>query len=300
MQRVWGGRALQNQYARQLPDSAPYGESWEICDRPDAQSIIAEGQFAGQSLHQLWTNYRDEIFGPGLPDTLRFPLLIKVLDARDKLSIQVHPPADLADLLGGEPKSEMWYIADADTGAKLYIGLKNGVSRSDFEAAIEHGNLSDLVHSITPDSGESIYIPSGRLHAIGAGFLIHEIQQNSDTTYRVFDWNRVGLDGKERDLHIEESLKSIDFNDFEPSMDQPIGPVIAECQYFRVEKLALEAGSSFGNPSKRRFSIFSIAEGSASSDQGRDFKKGDFFLLPRNGSPLTTRERSIILRTSIP
>ncbi|MGB1128785.1 MAG: type I phosphomannose isomerase catalytic subunit [Haloferula sp.] len=300
MQRVWGGRSLETDYGRTLPDSAPYGESWEIVDREGEQSVVDEGPYEGKSLHELWTSHRDEIFGAGLPNSDRFPLLIKVLDARDDLSIQVHPPADLAPALGGEPKTEMWYIAGADAGAKLYVGLKQGVSRGDFEEALEQGTVAEAVHAIEPTVGESIFIPSGRLHAIGSGFLIHEIQQNSDTTYRVFDWNRVGLDGKPRDLHVEESMKSIDFDDFEPGMDQPDGDTLATCEYFKVEKLSLEADQSFGNESADRFSVFSVAEGEVRSNDGRTLGKGSFFLLPKGDETLTASVPSTILRTTIP
>lgn len=300
MQRVWGGRELENQYGRQLPDEAPYGESWELVDREDEQSVVADGPLAGTSLHELWTTRREEIFGAGIPDSPRFPLLIKVLDARDDLSIQVHPPAAIAPDLGGEPKTEMWYIAGADPGATLYVGLKQGVTRDDFDQAIADGSVAEVVHAIRPRPGESIFIPSGRLHAIGAGFLIHEIQQNSDTTYRVFDWNRMGLDGKPRQLHVDESLRSIDFDDFEPGMDQPRGTVIAECGHFRVEKLELQDGQPFGNRDDGRFSIFSVAEGCATCEGGGSFRKGDFFLLPRDGNPLKASGPATILRTTLP
>jgi mannose-6-phosphate isomerase len=235
-----------------------------------------------------------------LPDSERFPLLIKVLDARDDLSIQVHPPAELAPSLGGEPKTEMWYIAGADPGAKLYVGLKAGVSRSDFEAALAEGTVEASVHAIEPSVGDSIFIPSGRLHAIGAGFLIHEIQQNSDTTYRVFDWNRVGLDGKPRDLHVEQSMMSIDFDDFEPGMDEPDGDTLATCAYFKVEELSLAPDQAFGNADADRFSIFSVAEGEVRDADGRIFGKGAFFLLPRGDGLLTANTASIVLRTTLP
>lgn len=300
MQRVWGGRTLETAYGRQLPDAAPYGESWEIVDRPDEQSVVIDGPHEGRTLHELWSDHREEIFGTGLPSAERFPLLIKVLDARDDLSIQVHPPAELAPSLGGEPKTEMWYIADCDPRAKLYVGLKKGVTRAYFEAALDEGAVADLVHAIEPEAGDSIFIPSGRLHAIGAGFLIHEIQQNSDTTYRVFDWNRLGLDGKPRDLHVEESLKSIDFDDFEPSMDEPEDNTLADCEYFHVEKLTLAPGDIVGNLSPDRFSIFSVAEGEITCSVGRVFSKGDFFLLPRGTGQLTAGSRATVLRTTIP
>ncbi|MCW1924401.1 class I mannose-6-phosphate isomerase [Luteolibacter arcticus] len=299
MQRVWGGRELETQYGRILPDDAPYGESWEIVDRDKEQSVVRGGPYAGKSLHELWTGHRDEVFGGGLPDSDRFPLLIKVLDARDDLSIQVHPPAHLAAELGGEPKTEMWYIAGADAGAKLYVGLKNGATRGAFEQAIEDGTVAECVHAIEAKAGESIFIPSGRLHAIGAGFLIHEIQQNSDTTYRVFDWNRLGLDSKPRQLHVAESLASIDFEDFEPGMDEPDGTVIAECDYFRVEKLVLGAGESAGNRDAGRFSIFSVAEGEVTCGASR-FSKGDFFLLPQGRGEIVAETEAVLLRTTLP
>ena len=300
MQRVWGGRELEHQYHRELPDSAPYGESWEIVDRKGEQSMVIGGQFSGKSLHELWTQHRAQVFGTGLPESERFPILIKVLDARDDLSIQVHPPAELADSMGGEPKTEMWYIAGVDSGSKLYVGLRNGTSREDFEASISDGSVADCVHAIEPAVGESIFIPSGRLHAIGAGFLIHEIQQNSDTTYRVFDWNRVGLDGNPRDLHVGQSLASIDFEDFEPEMDESDGDVIATCEYFRVEKLAVSPGEKFGLRAEGSFSIFSVAEGRVKSTEGRLFERGDFFLLPVGGGELSAVEESVVLRTTLP
>ena len=300
MQRVWGGRRLETIYQRSLPDDAPYGESWEISDRENEQSVVTDGPLAGKTLHELWTTQKEAIFGTGLPNSERFPLLIKVLDARDDLSIQVHPPAALAPSLGGDPKTEMWFIADADPGSKLYAGLKKGVTRADFEDSLNDGSVADVVHAIEPSKGESIFIPSGRLHAIGAGFLIHEIQQNSDTTYRVFDWNRVGLDGVPRELHVEQSMKSIDFDDFEPGMDEARGTVVAECEFFKVEKLTLAPADQVGNESTDRFAIFSVAEGSIITPAGREFRKGDFFLLPVGATKLTSTGHTTLLRTTIP
>jgi len=301
MQRVWGGRELETVYGRSLPDTdQPYGESWEIVDREDEQSIVDSGEWAGTSLHELWTTRREEIFGTGFLDHPRFPILIKVLDARDDLSIQVHPPVHLAKNLGGEPKAEMWYIADCDPGAKLYVGLKNGITRADFEKAIEDGTVEQAVHAVSPKAGDSIFIASGRLHAIGAGFFIHEIQQNSDTTYRVFDWNRLGLDGKPRQLHVEESLASIDFNDFEPEMDTPDGDNLATCAYFKTDKKPLVAGGYLGNPQAGRFSILSVVEGELESQSGRKFGKGQFLLIPRDSAPLTATVDSTVLQVTLP
>ncbi len=301
VERVWGGRQLEHLYGRSLPDPGlPYGESWEIVDREDAQSIVNDGALAGRTLHELWTTRREEIFGSGYEAHPRFPILVKVLDARDDLSIQVHPPARLAAELGGEPKTEMWFIADCDPGAKLYVGLKRGVTRADFEQAIVDGTVADCVHAITPVPGQSIFLASGRLHAIGAGFLIHEIQQNSDTTYRVFDWNRVGLDGKPRALHVAQSLASIDFNDFEPAMDVPRGNNLATCPYFKTDRYDLAAGEPMPAPADGRFAILTVAEGSLTSSGGRSFGKGSFLLLPQGAAPPIATEPSTVLRVTLP
>lgn len=298
MTRVWGGRTLEASYQRNLPDEQPYGESWELSDREHEQSLVLSGIHEGRTLNELWTKNREEIFGSNLEGD-RFPLLIKILDARDDLSIQVHPPAEIAPSLGGDPKTEMWYIADRDPEAKLYIGFKNGVSRDQFADSLEDGSVEDQVHAVQPEIGESIFIPSGRLHAIGAGFLIYEIQQNSDTTYRVFDWNRVGLDGTPRDLHVEESMKSIDFDDFEPTMDEPQGDNLAQCEYFQVDQKDLEKGTSFSNGNER-FAVITVVSGLIISSEGSQFKPGDFFLLPKGASPVSADRESKILVTTIP
>jgi len=301
MERVWGGRELARVYGRTLPTpDRPYGESWEMVDREPEQSVVEQGEFAGMSLHQLWSTRRELVFGEGFGAHPRFPILIKVLDARDDLSIQVHPPAHLAASLGGEPKTEMWYIADCSAGAKLFVGLKAGVTREQFEQAVGDGSVAACVHALTPQPGDSILIESGRLHAIGAGFLIHEIQQNSDTTYRVFDWNRRGLDGKPRQLHLAESLASIDFTDHEPTMDVPQGDTLAACQYFKTTRQVLAAGDLIGNPEAGRFSILAVADGSLVSAAGRTLEKGRFLLLPRDASPLRAREDAVVLQVTLP
>ena len=218
-ERVWGGRELEHLYAKPLPPGKPIGESWEISDRLGDASVIANGPLAGKTLRWLMENHAAEILGDAKPAAGgRFPLLCKILDAREKLSLQVHPPAAKAKELTGEPKTEMWFIADAAPDASLYVGLKRGVTREEFERKISDGSVADCFHRLPVRAGDAMFLPSGRVHAIGAGLVIFEIQQNSDTTYRVFDWNRVGLDGKPRELHVPQSLASIDFNDFEPKL----------------------------------------------------------------------------------
>jgi len=218
-ERVWGGRELARLYAKDIPAANPIGEAWEISDRPGDASVIANGPLAGKDLRWLMEHHATEILGDAKPAVAgRFPLLCKILDAREKLSLQVHPPASKAAELKGEPKTEMWYITDAAPGASLYVGLRAGVTRAEFEMKIADGSVADCFHRIPVKAGDTMFLPSGRVHAIGDGLVIFEIQQNSDTTYRVFDWNRVGLDGQPRELHIAQSLASIDFNDFEPKL----------------------------------------------------------------------------------
>ena len=217
-ERVWGARNLERLYGKKLPAGATIGESWEVSDRPGDASVINNGPLSGKDLHWLVENHRADLLGDAKLEAGRFPLLIKLLDAQEKLSLQVHPPASKAVELRGDPKTEMWFIADAIPDAELYVGLKRGVTRADFERRIGDGSVAECFHRAKVCPGDSMFLPSGRVHAIGAGLVIFEIQQNSDTTYRVFDWNRVGLDGKPRELHIPQSLASIDFDDFEPAL----------------------------------------------------------------------------------
>ena len=279
MERVWGGRRFERLSGKSLPPQVPVGELWELVDREDAQSIACNEEFRGKTLHDLWTHHRESVFGacykshPGA----RFPILVKLLDASDKLSVQVHPPAHMADQLGGEPKTEVWYFLESSNEATIYAGLKKGVSREEFQNLLECGEVESALHEIPVHTGESIFIPSGRLHAIGGGNVIIEIQQNSDTTYRVFDWNRTGLNGKPRELHIEESMHSIDFQDFEPLVKSAGTSIIADCEYFHVEKATISAAREI-RPSGR----FAIA---VSTDHpvrcgSREFSKGEFFLVP--------------------
>lgn len=237
-ERVWGGRTLEQLYRKPLPGKAPIGESWEISDRPGDASVIANGPLAGKDLRWLMENHGSELLGKAKSANGRFPLLIKILDAQEKLSLQVHPPAHKAAELKGEPKTEAWYIADAAPGAELYVGLKRGVTRGEFEKKIQSGGVAECFHRVPVKAGDTMFLPSGRVHAIGAGLVIFEIQQNSDTTYRVFDWNRVGLDGKPRELHVAESLASIDFGDFEPAL---VAEKFAEEKKLKRRKLVSDA-----------------------------------------------------------
>ncbi|MCK9588930.1 MAG: class I mannose-6-phosphate isomerase, partial [Terrimicrobiaceae bacterium] len=264
MERVWGGRRFESLLGKAIPNGLLIGELWEVVDRDDAQSIVHSGPFRGKTLHELWSRHRAELFGEAYAShpSARFPLLIKLLDARERLSVQVHPPLRLAEALGGEPKTEVWYFLDALPGARIYAGLKKGVTREEFESVLRTGEVERTLHEIPVATGESIFIPSGRLHAIGEGNVIVEVQQNSDTTYRVFDWNRMGLDGAPRALHIEESLASIDFDDFEPTVCGIRETAVARCPFFEVEKIPLDSPRDV-RPSGR-FALIAVTEGTVS------------------------------------
>jgi mannose-6-phosphate isomerase len=290
-ERVWGGRELERLYGKKLPPGAVIGESWEISDRPGDASVIANGLFAGKNLRWLMENFPRELLGDAKPaGENRFPLLIKILDAREKLSLQVHPPASKAAELKGEPKTEMWFIVDAAPDAELFVGLRRGVTRAKFEKKICDGSVAECFHRVPVRAGDTMFLPSGRFHAIGNGVVIFEIQQNSDTTYRVFDWNRVGLDGKPRDLHITQSLASIDFNDFDPKLVETKFMADGKIQrrplvndpLFNVETWKLNSGA-FGLLKPKQLQIVAVASGGIEIKSGStavNLSAGQFSLIP--------------------
>jgi mannose-6-phosphate isomerase len=217
-ERLWGGRNLASLYGKRLPPGLAVGESWEISDRPGDESVITNGPLQGKTLRWLMEQCPSELLGPRFPRPARFPLLIKIIDAQATLSLQVHPPAAVAAKLGGEPKTEMWYVAHTGPAAELFVGLKKGVTRAEFERKLAGQTVAECFHRIAVRPGDAMFLPSGRVHALGAETVIFEVQQNSDTTYRVFDWNRLDRGGQRRELHVPQSLASIDFSDFEPPL----------------------------------------------------------------------------------
>jgi mannose-6-phosphate isomerase len=278
-ERIWGGRHLAEMFGRELPADKKIGESWELVDRPEACNDIASGpglaQGTRQTLHTLWSEKRTEIFGTRAPDLARFPILIKLLDARDNLSVQVHPQP------GGEaePKTEMWYFLESDAGAKIYAGLRRGVTREKFEQAIGTPELPKLLYDLHPEQSDAMFLPSGRVHAIGAGNVILEIQQSSDTTYRVDDWGRVDDSGRPRALHRKEALESIRFNDFEPQFVQPHGERVLACPFFSVERAYIYPGEyRVWTSDHGSFQYHFLAQGDLKIDD-RVFKRGDSWLV---------------------
>jgi mannose-6-phosphate isomerase len=299
IKRMWGGRRFESKFGKNLPPKARIGESWEIVDREEAQSVVRNGAMRGKTLHELWTQDRQEIFGE-LPDSPRFPLLVKLLDAQERLSLQVHPPEKIAAQFGSEPKTEFWYVAAADDEAELFVGLRKQIAHSEFKDALESGTAAELVHTIRAKTGDAMLLPAGRLHAVGAGNLLVEIQQNSDTTYRVFDWNRLDENGKVRELHVDQALQCIDFNDCEPQLVEPKGELLVRHNLFDVQKWNLIAPREVA-PRGKFAIVYGLSGKLRCADV--DLMPGEFFLVPASlqDRQLKPRaEHTTLLRVTIP
>src|SRR5438132_6025941 len=299
VERIWGGRRLETEFGKELPPNKHSGEPWEIVDRPEAQSVVRDSLLRGKTVHELWTQHREEVFGD-VPNAPRFPLLLKLLDAHERLSLQVHPTEKAAPKLGGEPKTEFWYVAAGQPDAELFVGLQEAMTRGKFEEALHSGTVAQYVHGIRVKSGDAMFLPAGRLHAVGGGNLLVEIQQNSDTTYRVFDWNRTAADGTLRQLHVDQALQCIDFTDVGPHLIEPKGEVLIKHERFEIEKWNLD--SSRGIAPLGQFAIVCCLTGSLRC-ASVDLAPGGFFLVP---AALETRqlqpqsEGTSLLRITIP
>ena len=242
---VWGGRRMAN-WRGDLP-SGPIGESWDIADHARGMSVVTDGPLAGTTLRDLTRQYGKQLVGPRYVGG-DFPLMVKLIDANERLSIQVHPDDRLAKELnvGERGKTECWYLLD--DGGELFVGTKTGVTRDIFSAQRTNGTLAETLNRFVTKTGDFFFIPARTVHALGAGCLIYEIQQTCDVTFRVDDWGRVGLDGKPRPLHINESLETIDFSavgtpvgrsSTTASQPHPGGGTIRQlvrCPYFQVDE----------------------------------------------------------------
>jgi len=280
--RVWGGHLLECFLGDEVMDE-PVGEAWIISNHKNGMSYVDNGEYSGKSLHELISEFGAELLGEKIFEKYgeNFPLLIKYIYAKDALSVQVHPNDEYALKYEGEPgKTEMWYILDAEDGATLIAGLENGVTKDIFRDALDSGDPAKLLHKIPVKKGDSIFIPSGRVHAIQEGLLILEIQQSSDTTYRMYDWGRVGLDGNPRELHVEKSLAVTDWEDFSPSAKSADDPdtVLADCEYFTVEKLRVNSETKLKTDGA--FIILNVTEGDLIIDGADVVKEGQSRLIP--------------------
>ena len=294
---VWGGRGLERSPGLAFPpDVGPdekVGETWEVVDRDDHNSTVVGGPHDGRSLRELMEHHGSELLGSVPPTTDgRFPLLVKFIDACDTLSVQVHPDDETAVTVGGEAKTEAWYILDAEPGAKLYAGLRADVDAASFAEASADERVVDMLLEWEVAGGQCLLIPGGTVHAIGAGITLLEVQQNSDTTFRLYDWGRVGLDGEPRETHVEQALGCVSFGEAER------GPVAAEWEragdglrrapmarsaYFGMTALSVEGAARFETGGQ--FQIYVVVGGAGrmrvrGSDTAHAMRPGDSWLVP--------------------
>lgn len=307
-ERIWGGQALSS-FGLDLPEGN-IGEGWMIGDHPNGTTKALNGALAGMGLDAIREQYGAEWFGSkGYTEGSRFPLLIKLLDCNDDLSIQVHPTDDYSKLPPGElGKTEMWYILDAKPGAKIIYGLKEGVDRAQLEQALNENRVMDCLQEVPVKAGDAFYIPAGTVHALCAGIVVAEIQQNSDTTYRVYDYNRPGLDGELRELHVEDSLNVTAYEGAGATRtttdDVQAGEwlEIARSPYFIVEKGVIAGHTSLNVPSDS-FVILVVAQGSGSlrwAEGSQDVKAGECFLLPATLGAYELDGQLTVIRSELP
>lgn len=301
--RIWGGRSLETVLGRALPlPEESYGESWEISDRPEAMSIAEGGAWHGTSLHELWERHREQLFGAGYGCMERFPVLAKILAPEQTLSVQVHPTPDSLKQYPGEEKNECWYFAGSATApTELYAGFLPGTTLPELAEAMEQGTVSTRLQRLQAQAGDSIFIPSGLVHALGAPGLVYEIQQNADTTYRLDDWGRTDKHGNPRELHREQALACMQTEIAAPGLRQAGSPEpIADTPWFRVVELRLAPGETYLPGDPARFAILTVAQGTLSGG-GQPFRQGDFLLLPAHSAPCTAGENgATILVTTVP
>ena len=310
---IWGGRNLEK-LGRELPDGI-IAESWDIAGHEDGTSVVNNGRFAGKLLTEVHQELGLDLIGSNCQwaqDRGKFPLLIKILDANRQLSVQVHPKDPYAlEHEGNElGKTEMWVVMDAKPDAKLQLGVKAGTTPEQFRQGIEDGNLEPYLHYVPVKAGDHVCVPAGTLHAIMDGIMIAEIQQNSNTTYRVYDWNRMGADGKPRPLHLDKALDVIDFDKTEPSIcpPEPISEengikraLLCQNEYFVTERVEMISGSTFsGNCNGRSLEIWGVLSGSVTVNDV-DLTAVQFSLLPAalGEYKITAQADTTLLRTYV-
>lgn len=291
---VWGGRRLAEVLGKPLPGPEPYGEAWEISDHASHSSRVAHGPLAGQTLHQLMCDRRDELLGPATNGHTRFPLLVKLLDANGWLSVQVHPDDDAVRVLwpGEGGKTEAWFILDAVPDSRVCAGLLPGVDEAQLRAALARGTVADCLHSFTPHPGDCLFLKAGTVHAVGGGVLMAEVQQTSDATFRLFDWNRRDARGRSRTLHVEQALACIDWK------QGPVHPVrvpdfrappcgrterlpLVDCAYFKLEYL--RGGEPFACGGDGQTHVVTVVQGAGrleTATAAEEVTTGQSWLLP--------------------
>jgi mannose-6-phosphate isomerase len=308
-ERVWGGRALA-EFGLSLPEGR-IGEGWMIGDHPNGTTKVKNGRLAGEGLDQLRNRYGARLLGTkgAASKNGRFPLLVKLLDCNDDLSVQVHPDDHYAGLPEGElGKTEMWYVLNAEPDASIIYGLKPGIGRDELAKAVKDNRIMDCLERVPVEAGDTFYIPAGTVHALCAGVVVAEIQQNSDTTYRLYDYNRPGLDGKPRELHIEDSLNVIRYEGSGATRMKTGGNkpnewlTLAQSPYFIAEKGTV-SGSWPLSTDRDSFQILIVCEGEGTltwEEGSIGLKIGDCFLLPAELGGYTLEGNLTVLRSYLP
>ncbi|MDF7801691.1 class I mannose-6-phosphate isomerase [Pontiellaceae bacterium B1224] len=304
----WGGSRIPETFNRNQPEGI-YAESWEISDHDDGMSVVSNGWMKGRTIREILEENPAEIMGSSVEGT-KFPLLIKLIDAKQKLSVQVHPNDQTAKEFGGEAKTEMWYML-GDNPTQVYCGLNDGVTKESFIQAVEDGTSGDTMRSVPVVKDSAVFVRGGRVHAIDDGCLILEIQQNSNTTYRIYDWDRMGNDGKPRELHIDQALDVINWDDTDNPLVEPKLLVDTEnfqcsevlsCEYFRLEKLTFSAPLEVPMTGKTFHALF-VSEGEAEinwGDESLTAPAGTSILIPAAMPGYTLSGKATVLRTTIP
>ncbi len=291
---LWGGRRLATVLGKQIGQGDDYAESWEVVDHGPDQSVVAAGPLAGWTLGELLRQRGPELLGKHYPLS-QFPLLFKFLDANRNLSVQVHPSDATAARLGPleSGKTEAWVILAAEPGSVLYAGLRSGVDRAALQSAIAKSATATCLHRIEPNVGDCIFLPAGTVHALGEGLLVAEIQQASDTTYRLDDWGRLDTDGLPRPLHIEQALEAIDFTrgPVLPCVPQPTDRVYVDrlvaCEKFVLDRWEFDSPQTAGGGD--RFHILAVLQGRINVENdpiGEPLEKGGTMVLPAVAGPI--------------
>lgn len=310
-ERIWGGRRMAEAFGKKLPEGKKIGESWELSGVEGNLSVVSNGKLAGNNIEELIEVYMGDLVGDSVYEKfgLEFPLLIKFIDAADVLSIQVHPDDKLAaERHNAYGKTEMWYVLDNDPGAELCLGFNRKVSREEYLESVKNGNLPELLDRVKVKPDDAYFIPAGTIHAIGKGLLVAEIQQTSDITYRVFDWNRVDDNGNPRELHTELAVDAINFGDHE-EYNVTVSPKKGEaaqmqsCSYFASSVLSVNGEMVRPYVELDSFVIYICLEGKADLvwEKGREtIKKGETMLIPAEIDEITLEGDAKIIEVYIP
>lgn len=297
---LWGGTRLRDSYGLKC-DLEIIAEGWMLSCHKDGNSVVTNGKFAGLTLREAIEQSETSLIGTNAEDFSDFPILIKLIDAKQNLSIQVHPDDEYAQKVEGEfGKTEMWYVVDCDEGAYLYYGFKENISKAQFKEAIENNTLTDILNKVEVKKGDCFFIESGTVHAIGAGLLIAEIQQNSNTTYRVYDYGRVGADGKPRELHTEKALDvTVTAPPKHPVLHatEKLETPLAECEYFTVKKYNLDGNIEI-DVDETSFSSLLCVEGQCTIGDV-EIKAGECVFIPANMGSVVVSGNAILLESRV-